>query len=121
MTYDVVINILSNYGLPMVLVLFTGYMIWTKVIPYIITQLTAQQDYLFGEIKRLQEEAREDKHTLMDLVKQGNENTLKLQGTLEKINNRLDTLSVDVSEVYKMVARDKKLINGSKEHYPDKE
>lgn len=115
------LDVLDRYGIPLAILAVIGYTLYKFVVPSIVKQLEKQQDYYLQEITRLQNESREDRKIVTDLVRQNNETNAKLQVTLEGLTKQLENVQRDVSQVYQMVAREKKLINGSKEHYPERE
>lgn len=111
------LDILDRYGIPLAILGIIGYTLYKFIIPSVVRQLEKQQEYYLVEIERLHKESSEDRKVVMDLVKQNNETNAKLQITLEGLTRQLESVQKDVSEVYKLVAREKRLINGSKEHY----
>lgn len=121
MISEQIVILLDRYGIPVLILMGVGYTLYKWVIPSVVRTLEAQQTYYVGEIKRLNDESREDRKVVMDLVKQNNETNAKLQVTLENLTDQIKTTQKDVAEIYRMVAKEKKLINGSKEHYGDKE
>jgi anion-transporting ArsA/GET3 family ATPase len=115
------VDVLDRYGIPLAILVVIGYTLYKFIIPSVVKQLEKQQEYYLNEINRLNNESREDRKVVMDLVKQNNETNAKLQITLENLSERIESTQRDVSVIYQMVAREKKLINGNKEHYGEKE
>ncbi len=115
------VDVLDRYGIPLAILAVIGYTLYKFIIPSVVKQLEKQQEYYLNEINRLNNESREDRKVVMDLVKQNNETNAKLQITLENLSERIESTQRDVSVIYQMVAREKKLINGDKEHYGEKE
>lgn len=108
-------DVLDKYGIPSFILMAVGYAVYKFFIPIVISQYERQQKFLYGEIERLNREAKEDRDTLLTLIKQNNETNSKLQITLENLTQQIERTQKDISTIYQLVEQDKRVIK-EREH-----
>lgn len=117
MIEETIFNAVRDIGLAAVIVLLSLWGLWKVVIPGAIKQYQTQVDYYIAEIKGLREESREDKKLMFEAFNRNTEANTKLQGTLDRVNNQLETLTTevttlknDVTKVYLILGTEKQLL-----------
>lgn len=133
------VTLLREFGISTAIVVSALWFVYRYMAPAVIEYWKKEQEdqrkredeqrhFLLGEIKRLQDESREDKKVILtalqqssETAKQSNETAVKVQGAIEAITKeiidmrrdtdaRLESVQRDVSEIYRIVGRDRQLL-----------
>lgn len=106
-----------EFGIAVVIILVSLWGLWKIVVPAIVKQYQTHTDYYVAEIRSLREEASKKDALLFDAFNRNTESNVKLQGTLDKVNDQLveltsevQTLKNDVTKVYLILGTEKQLI-----------